>query len=95
MYRGIVFHVVCGDLGAVCGSLRWFAAVGIKCEKSRHQRKDAKRAENMRKEPCFMEEKQTLPPVWEIAFHLAVACGVYGDVFLCCPFSHKVSWVRS
>ena len=19
-------------------------------------------------------------------FHLAVACGVYGDVFLCCPF---------
>ena len=36
------------------------APVGIKCEKSRHQRKDAKRAEKMRKEPCFMEEKQTL-----------------------------------
>ena len=26
---------------------------------------------------------------------LAVACGVYGDVFLCCPFSHEVSWMRS
>ena len=23
------------------------------------------------------------------------ACGVYGDVFLCCPFSHEVSWMRS
>ena len=33
--------------------------------------------------------------VWEIAVHLAVACGVYGDVFLCCPFSHEVSWMRS
>ena len=31
----------------------------------------------------------------EIAVHLAVACGVYGDVFLCCPFSHEVSWMRS
>ena len=29
----------------------------MKCEKSGHQRKDAKRAEKMRKEPCFMEEK--------------------------------------
>ena len=27
--------------------------------------------------------------------HLVVACGVYGDVFLCCPFSHEVSWMRS
>ena len=35
------------------------------------------------------------PPVWEITVHLAVACDVYGDVFLCCPFSHEVSWVRS
>ena len=35
------------------------------------------------------------PPVWDIAVHLAVACGVYGDVFLCCPFSHEVSWMRS
>ena len=33
--------------------------------------------------------------VWEIAVHLAVACGVYGDVFLCCPFSLEVSWMRS
>ena len=31
--------------------------VGIKCEKSRHQRKDAKRAEKMRKETCFYERK--------------------------------------
>ena len=22
-------------------------------------------------------------------FHLAVACDVYDDVFLCCPFSHE------
>ena len=27
--------------------------VGIKCERSRHQRKDAKRAEKMRKEPFY------------------------------------------
>ena len=27
--------------------------------------------------------------------HLAVACGVYDGVFLCCPFSHEVSWMRS
>ena len=39
--------------------------------------------------------KNIKPPVWEIAVHLAVACGVYGDVFLCCPFSHEVSWMRS
>ena len=30
--------------------------------------------------------------VWEIAVHMAVA----GDsVFLCCPFPHEMSWVRS
>ena len=34
-------------------------------------------------------------PVWEIAVHLAVACGVIDDVFLYCSFSHKVSWMRS
>ena len=34
-------------------------------------------------------------PVWEIAVHLAVACDVYDGVFLCCSFSHEVSWVRS
>ena len=28
-------------------------------------------------------------------FHLAVACDVYDGVFLCCSFSHEVSWVRS
>ena len=27
--------------------------------------------------------------------HLAVACNVNGDVFLYCPFSHEVSWMRS
>ena len=35
------------------------------------------------------------PLVWEIDVHLAVACGVYGSVFWCCPFSHEVSWMRS
>ena len=29
------------------------------------------------------------------AVHLAVACDVYDGVFLCCPFSHEVSWIRS
>ena len=32
--------------------------VGIKCEKSRHQRKDAKRAEKMRKEPFYGRKKR-------------------------------------
>ena len=27
--------------------------------------------------------------------HLAVACDVYDGVFLCCSFSHEVSWMRS
>ena len=31
----------------------------------------------------------------EIAVHLAVACDVCGGVFLCCPFSHEMSWMRS
>ena len=35
------------------------------------------------------------PPVWEMAVHLAVTCDVYHGVFLCCPFSHEVSWMRS
>ena len=33
--------------------------------------------------------------MWEIAIHLAVAGGVYGGVFLCCPFSREMSWMRS
>ena len=33
--------------------------------------------------------------VWEIAVHLAVACDVYDGVFLCCPFPHEMSWMRS
>ena len=41
------------------------------------------------------DANRVLEIVWEIAVHLAVACGVYGDVFLCCPFSHEVSWMRS
>ena len=31
----------------------------------------------------------------ELAVHLAVAFDVYDGVFLCCPFSHEVSWMRS
>ena len=31
----------------------------------------------------------------EIAVHLAVAFDVYDGVFLCCPLSHEVSWMRS
>ena len=31
----------------------------------------------------------------EIAVHLAVAGGVYDGVFLCCPFSHEMSWMGS
>ena len=27
--------------------------------------------------------------------NLAVACDAYDGVFLCCPFSHEVSWMRS
>ena len=33
--------------------------------------------------------------MWEIAVHLAVAGGVYDGVFLCCHFSHEMSWMRS
>ena len=33
--------------------------------------------------------------LWEIAVDLAVAGGVCDGVFLCCPFSHGMSWVRS
>ena len=33
--------------------------------------------------------------LWEIAVHLAVAGGVYDGVFLCCTFSHEMSWMRS
>ena len=36
-----------------------------------------------------------VPPVWEIAVHLTVACDVYDGVFLCCPFFREVSWMRS
>ena len=34
------------------------------------------------------------PPVWEIAVHLAVAGHVYYGVFLCCSFSHEMSWMK-
>ena len=33
--------------------------------------------------------------VIHVAVHLAVACDVYDGVFLCCPFSHEMSWMRS
>ena len=31
----------------------------------------------------------------EIAVHLAVACDVFDDVFLCCAFSHEMSLMTS
>ena len=31
----------------------------------------------------------------ETAVHLAVAGDVFNGVFLCCPFSHQMSWMRS
>ena len=31
----------------------------------------------------------------EIAVHLAVAGGVFDGVFLCYPFLHEMSWMRS
>ena len=34
------------------------------------------------------------PPVWEYADYLAVAGDVYDGVFVCCPFSHEMSWMR-
>ena len=30
----------------------------------------------------------------EAAVHLAVAGGVFDGVFLYCPFSHEMSWMR-
>ena len=30
-----------------------------------------------------------------IAVHLAVAGDVFDGVFLCCSFSHEMSWMRS
>ena len=33
--------------------------------------------------------------MWEAAVRLVVAGGVFGGVFLCCPFSHEMSWMRS
>ena len=44
---------------------------------------------------CAMEPLLRLKRFRLKQVHLAVACGVYGDVFLCCPFSHEVSWMRS
>ena len=43
----------------------------------------------------FNVTNSRLPPVWEIAAHQAVAGGVYDGVFLCCPFSYEMSWMRS
>ena len=33
--------------------------------------------------------------VWEFAVHLGVAGGVFDGVFLYCPFSHRMPWMRS
>ena len=35
------------------------------------------------------------PAEWEIAVHQAVAGDVFDGVFLCCPLSHEMSWMRS
>ena len=35
------------------------------------------------------------PTLLKIAVHLAVAGDGYDGVFLCCPFSHEMSWMRS
>ena len=35
------------------------------------------------------------PPMWKIAAHLAVAGDVFDGVFMCCSFSHEISWMRS
>ena len=40
-------------------------------------------------------KKKIVRYIWKIAVHLAVACNVYDGVFLCCSFSHEVSWMRS
>ena len=31
----------------------------------------------------------------KLLFHLAVAGDVFDGVFLCCPFSLEISWMRS
>ena len=33
--------------------------------------------------------------MWETAVRMAVAYDVYDGVFLCCLFSHEMSWMRS
>ena len=33
--------------------------------------------------------------LWKMAVHLAVASDVFGGVFLCCPVSHEMFWMRS
>ena len=33
--------------------------------------------------------------IWEMAVHLAVAGDVFDGVFLCWPFSHQMSWMKS
>ena len=38
---------------------------------------------------------EQLSHVWEIAVHLTVAGDVSDGVFLCCPFSNEMSWLRS
>ena len=46
------------------------------------------------KDSCLMLDEQ-VTTVWEIAVHLPVAGDVFDGVFLCCPFSHEMSWMRS
>ena len=45
--------------------------------------------------PQLIQAPPASPPLWETAVHLTVAGGVYDGVFLCWPFSHEMSWMRS
>ena len=55
-----------------------------------------KRIENLSKANAVKEKVIHLDQLEFLpAVHLAVACDVYDGVFLCCPFSHEMSWMRS
>ena len=44
---------------------------------------------------CLVCDSSNVAKLWEIAVHVAVAGDVYDGVFLCCPFSHDMSWMSS
>ena len=51
------------------------------------------RSQPVMKEPHNRSQGQVLR-VWEVAARLVVDGGVFVGVFLCCPFSRGVSWMR-